>query len=155
VEGGRLIEILHHLELLFTHDAHAMGFRLADRECADDFEWIDYRRVDASGTAVLSLSHARGMQTVTAEVWWPDRLAERNRAGAPGSAIEHQQFWNYASSCDPGRLAGEIIDVVVDWISVVPRDFTEPVSQVSSAGSAVAADDAPPFVPQASRYTPG
>jgi hypothetical protein len=87
-----LVEIMRHLETFLAQQAPSAAFRLADRESADDFEWIECRRIDASGTALLSVSHAPSMHTVGVELWWPERLAKGDRIGAPGVAIEHQRF---------------------------------------------------------------
>jgi hypothetical protein len=139
VGEGRLIGVLSGLEAFFARYGPSADFLLVDRECSDDFEWLEYRRVDAAGTVLLSIHYSPRMHTITAELWWPTRLVEGLPLQAPGSAIEQRQSWDCASVNESRDLEHAIVDAVGGWLALLWRDQVQ-----SSRSRSARADDRAP-----------
>jgi hypothetical protein len=115
--------MLSQLYTFLASTCPAAEFQLADCESAEDFEWLEYRRTDASGTALLGVFHAAHTHTITAELWWPARLAEAFQLGAPEAAVERQQSWHYRDSVDLNEVNSQVIETLAGWLTRAPTSL--------------------------------
>src|SRR5437763_264494 len=93
---------LSDLESELTPHALAAGFEASDRELADSGpQWLEYRRTDAGGKVLLSVTHAPEDRTIIAELWRPERLAEARHGAAPERVAERYATWRYEPEAGP------------------------------------------------------
>jgi len=109
-------KLLSRLEKSLERCCVKAEFRLEDNERAGDFEWLEYRRVDASGVRLLGVFDATHMRTITAELWRPSQLTDTAQAPTKHAGIVHQQSWDYGCGADPQQVEREIVEAVSGWL---------------------------------------
>src|SRR5919198_2405343 len=102
--------------------ALAAGFELIDRELSDSGpQWLEYRRADAAGTLVLSITHAPEARTIVAELWRTERLAEARHGAGPERVAERYATWRYDPEAGPLAVGPEVAAAVAAWLAGLER----------------------------------
>ena len=113
---------LSDLEPRLAPHALAAGFEATDRELADNGpEWLEYRRAEASGRVMLSITHAPQARAIVAELWRPERLAEAGPGAGPERVAERYATWRYGPEAGPLAVGPEVAAAVAAWLAGLER----------------------------------
>jgi hypothetical protein len=97
----------------------AAGFEPIDEELSGDRKWLEYRRSDATGVVLLSISDTAADRTIAAELWRPARMAEALRAEGPADVAERRRVWQYRTAAE-AREVEEAAATVAGWLAELP-----------------------------------
>lgn len=107
--GVTVPNILATIQTSLTPLVTAVGFQPSDRAVWKDLGWLEYRRQDTEGIALLGVVWIPQEGKVTAELWRPQRLAEGADTGAPEQAIEWQHVWQWGPGDDASQRGREVV----------------------------------------------
>ena len=98
----------------------AAGFEPIDEELSGDRKWLEYRRSDATGVVLLSISDTAADRTIMAELWRPARLAEALRAEGPADVAERRRVWQYRTAAEAREVERQAAATVAGWLAELP-----------------------------------